>query len=91
MFEQRPGTIFYVMNKDKSIFVENLLRRIYQTTDTMVDVVTTSDIQDLLQKHNQFYDIDDINELMQGIGFLSEPIPREADRLWLVKPSETDL
>jgi len=72
-----------------NIFIENLLRRIYQCTDTLTNTpVTTTDIVELLQLHNSFVEPYEVNTIMEHIGFVGRAIPNHADKLWLVVQEE---
>lgn len=72
-----------------TIFIENLLRRIYQCTETLTNTpVTTTDVVELLQLHNSFVEPHVVNEIMDRIGFVGRLIPNHADKLWLVVQEE---
>jgi hypothetical protein len=79
------------MNTDTQVFIENLLRRIFQPIKEIKDdLITSSDIKELLEKHNFFVEVSDINDMMFDIGFRGNPIPHEADKIWMVKQCELE-
>jgi hypothetical protein len=72
-----------------NIFVENLLRKIYQCTEQLTNTpVTTTDVAELLQLHNTYLEPHEVNTIMENIGFIGRSIQNQADKLWLVVQAE---